>query len=140
MDVADIVRIEVGEGQRLQVIKARILQISPYKQLHLADEIAADKVGEHLRQQYQKIQGKEGGQRLQTSLPDVTIQRIAVEQRVDRVAETAPESQQHHPCDFPAVGARIGQDFSQPEETERLSIPVLFHFYRSSLCSDESIP
>ena len=103
MNVADIILVKIGEGQRLQMIERGIPQVPVYRHLDLAALICADEIVDHLKNQNHRIGRCKRKDALQRLLCHKMIQCIAVEQRIQGIDQRTENSQNDIDDKNPAV-------------------------------------
>ena len=96
VDIADAVLIEVGKGQRLQVVKADSLEVAPDIHFRLACGEGRDAVCRRLNDHDQNVERQKSAQPCERFVRDEVVDRILLKKRNHRVHRASDKAQRHH--------------------------------------------
>ena len=96
VDIADAVLIEVGKGQRLQVVKADSLEVAPDIHFRLACGEGRDAVCRRLNDHDKNIECEKAAEARERFVCNKVVDRVLLKQRNHRVHRASDKPQRHH--------------------------------------------
>ena len=118
VDVADLVLVEVGQRQRLQVVEAGVAEVAREAHLELGAEVGGNEVREGLGDDDGEVERREGPDAVQRPLPYEMVDRVAVEEREGGVAGAPGETEEDHHGHRRREGAEEGPELRDAEPAE----------------------
>ena len=125
VDIADAVLIEIGEGQRLHMVKRLTAQVAADIKLRLTRAVGRDVVGGRLHSHDQQIQRHKGPDALHGAVRDEVVDGVLLEQRDHHVHSAGKQAEQHHAEEQPSVASQIRDQLRDAEPRESLMIFLL---------------
>ena len=103
VNVADGVAVEIGEGQRLNVVERVVSEVLVHRHFHLAALHGAHVIDDSLDDEQRYVKTGEGPDPREGHTADEVIQGVAVEQRVGSVHPAGYRAEQDHANDFYSI-------------------------------------
>ena len=136
MDVAYAVLVEVGEGKRLKMVKARLPEIVAYAAFNARTGKGRDEVGYYLYGKGGKIKSYKPGQRVDNAGDNVIVDGVALKKRYHNVHSTADHAEQRHSEQLVTVGLYEGDHFSDAEPGQADKVFAFFLFIIAGILFD----
>ena len=131
MDVADAVLVEIGERERLKMVKRRAAQVAPDIELRLARAVGGNVVRYGLHDHDQQIQRNEHADALHGLVCDKVVDGVLLEQRDDDIHAACHEPHQDHPEKQLCIALQIREELRNAEPGKTLTV-LLLHAVSSS--------
>ena len=119
VDVADAVLVEIGEGQRLQMLKGRVAQILVEPHLKPQGPERGEIVGHAVEGDHKGVNQNKWREGIERAQRDEVVERVALQQRRADVDHAAADREEHHHRHHAAVLFQIGQHLADAEEFQR---------------------
>ena len=96
VDIADAVLIEVGKGQRLQMVKANSLEVAPDVHFRLARGKGRNAVRRRLDDHDKNVEREKAAEARERFVCNKVVDRVLLKKRDHRVHRASDKAQRHH--------------------------------------------